>query len=43
MFDLPDALLLARIQFAFTVSFTSCSRPSRSGWRATWLCSKAFG
>ena len=38
-----DALLLARWQFAFTVSFTSSFPPSRSGLRAISRCSKRCG
>jgi cytochrome bd-type quinol oxidase subunit 1 len=42
MFGL-DAFHLARIQFAFTVSFHIIFPPSPSGWPATWRFSKAYG
>jgi cytochrome bd ubiquinol oxidase subunit I len=43
MFELPEALLLARIQFAFTVSFHFLFPAVSIGWPATWRCSKACG
>jgi hypothetical protein len=37
------ALVLARIQFAFTVSSTSSFQRFPLALRATWQCSKGFG
>ncbi len=42
MFDAIDPIVLARAQFAFTVSFHFIFRPSRSAWQAISPCSKAL-